>query len=171
MISGMLTRGKNCEDGVLCAAQVSEVMGGDAVYPKSMEAELLKNVGAGNLKGHEAEFIDKWLGKVQVIRDQQTKLFDDASDRVHLPGTIVRRPHRALALAITPFNVGYNPSIKSLWQDAFPSQYVAPTLSYIYGIEQPKQMRGRILTEIFGSSDNKVAMNTTGRSLRSFRFL
>jgi predicted AlkP superfamily phosphohydrolase/phosphomutase len=31
MISGMLTRGKNCEDGVLCAPKLSEVMGGDAV--------------------------------------------------------------------------------------------------------------------------------------------
>jgi predicted AlkP superfamily phosphohydrolase/phosphomutase len=35
---------------------------------------------------------------------------------------------------------------------------VAPTLLYIYGIEQPKQMRGRVLTEIFESSDNKVAV-------------
>jgi predicted AlkP superfamily phosphohydrolase/phosphomutase len=31
MISGMLTRGKNCEDGVLCAPKLSEVTGGDAV--------------------------------------------------------------------------------------------------------------------------------------------
>src|SRR5438445_5134177 len=87
MISGMLTRGKNCEDGGLSPPKLSEVMGGDAVYPKTMQAELLKNVGdfyidcermpgAGDLKGHEAEIIDRWLGKVQVIRDQQTKLFD-----------------------------------------------------------------------------------------------
>src|ERR1700738_659288 len=46
MISGMLTRGRNCEDGILCAPKLSEVMGGDAVYPKSMQRELLKNVGA-----------------------------------------------------------------------------------------------------------------------------
>ena len=45
MISGMLTRGKNCEDGVLCAPKLSEVQGGDAVYPPAMKAELLKNVG------------------------------------------------------------------------------------------------------------------------------
>src|SRR2546430_1563578 len=32
MISGMLTRGKNCEDGVLCAPKLSEVQGGDPVY-------------------------------------------------------------------------------------------------------------------------------------------
>ena len=38
MISGMLTRGKNCEDGVLCAPKLSEVTGGDAVYPKSIAA-------------------------------------------------------------------------------------------------------------------------------------
>jgi len=31
---------------------------------------------AGDLKGTETELIDQWLGKVQVIRDQQTKLFD-----------------------------------------------------------------------------------------------
>src|SRR2546430_1321468 len=39
MISGMLTRGKNCEDGVLCAPKLSEVLGGDAVYPRTMQAE------------------------------------------------------------------------------------------------------------------------------------
>jgi predicted AlkP superfamily phosphohydrolase/phosphomutase len=45
MISGMLTRGKNCEDGILCAPKLSEVEGGDAVYPVAMKVELLKNVG------------------------------------------------------------------------------------------------------------------------------
>src|ERR1700736_5234384 len=79
MISGMLTRGKNCEDGVLCAPKLSEVTGGDAVYPASLREELLKNVGdfyidcermpsAADLKGHEADVIDHWLGKVQTIR-------------------------------------------------------------------------------------------------------
>src|SRR6202521_203606 len=87
MISGMLTRGKNCEDGVLCAPKLSEVIGGDAVYPKSMQPELLKKVGdfyidcermpaAGDLKAHENKLLDKWSGKVQVIREQQTRLFD-----------------------------------------------------------------------------------------------
>src|SRR5277367_5205875 len=87
MISGMLTRGKNCEDGVLCAPKLSEVEGGDAVYPPALKAELLKNVGdfyidcermpaAADLKGHETAVIDAWLNKVQLIRDQQTHLFD-----------------------------------------------------------------------------------------------
>src|SRR5579872_1381180 len=87
MISGMLTRGKDCEDGVLCAPKLSEVEGGDAVYPAAMKAELLKNVGdfyidcermpsAEDLKGHEAETINAWLKKIQLIRDQQTQLFD-----------------------------------------------------------------------------------------------
>src|ERR671924_1951962 len=86
MVSGMLTRGKNCEDGVLCAPKLSEVEGGDAVYPAALKAELLKNVGdfyidcermpaAADLKGHESEVINKWLNKVQLIREQQTKLF------------------------------------------------------------------------------------------------
>jgi len=84
MVSGMLTRGKNCEDGVLCAPKLSEVQGGDPVYPAAMKAELLKNVGdfyvdcermpsAEQLKGHETEVIDAWLKKVDVIREQQTQ--------------------------------------------------------------------------------------------------
>jgi len=87
MISGMLTRGKNCEDGVLCAPKLSEVTGGDAVYPPAMKTELLRQVGdfyidcermpsAEQLNGHETDVIDTWLKKVQLIRDQQTRLFD-----------------------------------------------------------------------------------------------
>jgi hypothetical protein len=34
---------------------------------------------------------------------------------------------------------------------------VAPTVLHIYGIEQAKQMRGRVLTEIFEKADNKAA--------------
>ena len=34
---------------------------------------------------------------------------------------------------------------------------IAPTLLHIYGIEQPKQMRGRVLTEVFEDAENKVA--------------
>src|SRR6201997_1190166 len=87
MISGMLTRGKNCEDGVLCAPKLSEVEGGDPVYPPALKAELIKKVGdfyvdcermpsAEQLKGHEPEVIDAWLKKVDLIRAQQTQLFD-----------------------------------------------------------------------------------------------
>jgi predicted AlkP superfamily phosphohydrolase/phosphomutase len=35
---------------------------------------------------------------------------------------------------------------------------VAPTLLRLYGIEQPKRMRGRVLTEIFDGSEKKSAM-------------
>src|SRR5580692_1795141 len=41
MISGMLTRGKNCEDGILCAPKLSEVQGGDAVDAKALTSQLL----------------------------------------------------------------------------------------------------------------------------------
>jgi len=140
MISGMLTRGKNCEDGVLCAPKLSEVMGGDAVYPKSMQTELLKNVGdfyidcermpaAGDLKGHETELIDKWLGKVQLIREQQTKLFDyllteHPTEFTFLAQSCEDRVGHWL-YPITPFNVGYNPSVNNVRLDAFPNQYIA----------------------------------------------
>lgn len=33
---------------------------------------------------------------------------------------------------------------------------VAPTILHIYGIEQPKQMRGRVLTEIFEAGGDKT---------------
>jgi len=261
MISGMLTRGKNCEDGVLCAPKLSEVMGGDAVYPKSLQPELLKNVGdfyidcermpsATDLKGHETAVIDQWLTKVQVIRDQQTRLFDyllteHPTDFTFLAQSCEDRTGHWL-YPITPFNVGYNPGINGVRQDAFPDQYVAfdrvlgtvlkhvdantylfivsdhgikplrefeekdphahmdhekttpviakhdfadgddvpgsifvmgpgvkhdfrlmglgasiydvaPTILHLYGLEQPKQMRGHVLTEIFDGAQNKLA--------------
>src|ERR1700693_510786 len=261
MISGMLTRGKNCEDGVLCAPKLSEVEGGDAVYPAAMKAELLKKVGyfyidcermpsAEQLNGRETEVIDAWLKKVQLIRDQQTLLFDyllanHPADFTWLVQSCEDRTGHWL-YPIAPYNVGYNPKLNGVRADAFPNQYiafdkvlgtilkhvddntyvfivsdhgikplrefeetnphahmdhekttpviakhdfadgddvpgsvfvmgpgikhdlrlmglgasvydVAPTLLHIYGLEQPKQMRGRILTEIFENADNKVA--------------
>lgn len=261
MISGMLTRGKNCEDGVLCAPKLSEVEGGDAVYPRSLQPELLKKVGdfyidcermpsAADLKGHEATVIDHWLARVQLIREQQTKLFEyllteHPTDFTFMAQSCEDRTGHWL-YPITPFNVGYNPNINGVRQDAFPNQYIAfdkvlgtvlkhvdantyllilsdhgikplrefeekdphahmdhekttpviakhdfadgddvpgsffvvgpgikndfrvmglgasvydiaPTILHIYGLEQPKQMRGHVLTEIFGNSENKVA--------------
>jgi len=262
MISGMLTRGKNCEDGVLCAPKLSEVMGGDAVYPKSMQAELLKNVGdfyidcermpsAADLKGHETAVIDQWLAKVQLIREQQTKLFDyllteHPADFTFLVQSCEDRTGHWL-YPIAPYNVGYNPSINNVRPDAFPNQYVAfdkvlgtvlkhvdantylfvisdhgikplrefeekdphahmdhekttpviakhdfadgddvpgsifvigpgikhdlrlmglnasvydiaPTILHLYGLPEPKQMHGRVLSEIFENSENRVAV-------------
>jgi predicted AlkP superfamily phosphohydrolase/phosphomutase len=263
MISGMLTRGKNCEDGVLCAPKLSEVEGGDAVYPASMKAELLKNVGdfyidcermpsAEQLKGHESEVIDAWLKRVDVIREQQTKLFDyllanHPTDFTWMVQSCEDRTGHWL-YPIAPYNVGYNPKINGVRPDAFPDQYIgfdkvlgtilkhvdentyvfivsdhgikplrefeetdphahmdhekttpviakhdfadgddvpgsffamgpgikhdmrlmgfeasvydiAPTILHIYGIEQPEQMRGHVLTEIFQGGESKVAKN------------
>ena len=140
MISGMLTRGKNCEDGVLCAPKLSEVEGGDAVYPATMKAELLKKVGdfyidcermpsAEQLNGHEAEVIDAWLKKVQLIRDQQTQLFDyllanHPADFTWLAQSCEDRTGHWL-YPIAPYNVGYNPKLNSVRADAFPNQYIA----------------------------------------------
>jgi predicted AlkP superfamily phosphohydrolase/phosphomutase len=260
MISGMLTRGKNCEDGVLCAPKLSEVTNGDAVYPRTLQPELLKNVGdfyidcermpgASDLKGHEKEVIDKWLDKVQLIRDEQTKLFDylltkHPTDFTMLGQSCEDRTGHWL-YPISTFNVGYKASINSVRVEAFPDQYIAfdkvlgsilkhvdentyvivisdhgikplrefenkdphahmdhekttpviakhdfadgddvpgsffamgpgikhnsrlmgfeasvyditPTILHIYGIEQPKQMRGRVLTEIFENNQSKA---------------
>lgn len=261
MISGMLTRGKNCEDGVLCAPKLSEVEGGDAVYPASMKAELLKNVGdfyidcermpsAEQLKGHESEVIDSWLKKVEIIREQQTKLFDyllanHPTDFTWMVQSCEDRTGHWL-YPIAPYNVGYNPKINGVRPDAFPDQYIgfdkvlgtilkhvdentyvfivsdhgikplrefeetdphahmdhekttpviakhdfadgddvpgsffamgpgirhdlrlmgfeasvydiAPTILHIYGIAQPEQMRGHVLTDIFEGGESKVA--------------
>lgn len=140
MISGMLTRGKNCEDGVLCSPKLTEVEGGDAVYPKSMVPELLKNVGnfnidcsrmpsAEQLKGQEAKVVNEWLAEVDNIRAQQTKLFDyllenHPTDFTMLAQSCEDRVGHWL-YPIQPFNAGYNPKINSVRVDAFPSQYVA----------------------------------------------
>lgn len=140
MISGMLTRGKNCEDGVLCAPKLSQVEGGDAVYPAAMKAELLNNVGdfyidcermpsSEQLKGHEADVIDTWLKKVEVIREQQTKLFDyllnkHATDFTFFVQSCEDRTGHWL-YPIAPYNVGYNPNINAVRPDAFPDQYIA----------------------------------------------
>jgi predicted AlkP superfamily phosphohydrolase/phosphomutase len=34
---------------------------------------------------------------------------------------------------------------------------LTPTILHLYGIEQPRQMRGHVLSEIFESSTDKVA--------------
>jgi predicted AlkP superfamily phosphohydrolase/phosphomutase len=261
MISGMLTRGKNCEDGVLCAPKLSEVEGGDPVYPSAMKAELLKNVGdfyvdcermpsAEQLKGHESEVINSWLKKVDVIRSQQTQLFDylltkHPTEFTWLAQSCEDRTGHWL-YPIAPYNAGYNPQINGVRTDAFPNQYVAfdgvlgsilkhmddntylfivsdhgikplrefeqtdphahmdhekttpviakhdfadgddvpgsffamgpgikqdfrlmgfeasvydltPTILHLYGIEQPKQMHGHVLSTIFENSTDKVA--------------
>jgi predicted AlkP superfamily phosphohydrolase/phosphomutase len=140
MISGMLTRGKNCEDGILCAPKLSEVEGGDAVYPPALKTELLKNVGdfyidcermpsAAELGGQESQVIDAWLAKIQLIRDQQTRLFDYML--VHHPTEFTwlgqscedRTGHWLYPIA--PYNAGYNPKINGVRTDAFPDQYIA----------------------------------------------
>jgi predicted AlkP superfamily phosphohydrolase/phosphomutase len=261
MVSGMLTRGKNCEDGVLCAPKLSEVQGGDPVYPAAMKTELLKNVGdfyvdcermpsAEQLKGHETEVIDAWLKKVDVIRQQQTQLFDyllnnHPTDFTWLAQSCEDRAGHWL-YPIAPYNAGYNPKINAVRTEAFPNQYIAfdrvlgsilkhvddntylfivsdhgikplrefeqtdphahmdhekttpviakhdfadgddvpgsffamgpgikrdlrlmgfeatvydlaPTILHLYGIEQPKQMRGHVLSVILENSPDKVA--------------
>src|SRR5438270_7757408 len=140
MISGMLTRGKGCEDGVLCSPKLSEVQGGDAVYPKAMVSEIEKNVGdisidcarmpsADDLTGQEAQMVNQWLDQVQRIRTQQTKLFDyllssHPTDYAVMVQSCEDRVCHWLYL-IQPYNVGYNPKVNSVNLNAFPDQYRA----------------------------------------------
>ena len=257
MISGMLTRGKECEDGILCSPKLTEVQGGDPVYPATMKDELLANIGdfyidcaripkTEMLAGHEVEAVNQWLAKVDTIRAQQTKLFDYLltkypKDFTFLVQSCEDRTGHWL-YPIQPHNVGYSEKVHKARVDAFPNQYrafdkvlgtilqhvdentyvfiisdhgikplryvdphgehmdhpmdsviakhdftdgdeeagafiavgpgikkglhlmglpvsafdVAPTLLRIYGIPQPKQMKGRVLTEIF-EDGTKVA--------------
>ena len=140
MVSGMLTRGKNCEDGVLCAPKLSEVEGGSAVYPASLKPELIQHVGdyyvdcermpsAAELQGHESEVINAWLKKVDLIRAQQTQLFDYLLSNHPTQFTWLgqscedRTGHWLYPIA--PYNAGYNPKINAVREDAFPNQSVA----------------------------------------------
>ena len=140
MISGMLTRGKGCEDGILCSPKLSEVKGGEAVYPPSMVAELEKNVGdfwidcsrlpaADELKGKEAYAIDHWLQQVSQVRAQQAKLFDyllshHRTDFTMLVQSCEDRVGHWL-YPIQPYNAGYDSALHTVRVDAFPDQYRA----------------------------------------------
>jgi predicted AlkP superfamily phosphohydrolase/phosphomutase len=139
MISGMLTRGKGCEDGILCSPKLSEVKG-EAVYPASMVAELEMNVGdfwidcsrmpaAEELKGKEAEAIDQWLQQVSRVRAQQAKLFEyllshHRTDFTMLAQSCEDRVGHWL-YPIQPYNAGYDAKMHSVRVNAFPDQYRA----------------------------------------------
>ena len=140
MVSGMLTRGKNCEDGILCSPKLSEVQGGDAVYPHNLQAELIKNVGdfyidcsrmpsAKELSVNAPLTINKWLQQVSVVRAQQTKLFDYLLSHHPTQFTMLvqscedRTGH--WLYPIQPHNVGYNAKINAVRVNAFPDQYRA----------------------------------------------
>ena len=140
MISGMLTRGKGCEDGLLCSPKLSEVKGREAVYPPSMVAELEANVGdfwidcsrmptAEELKGKEAETIDHWLQQVSQVRAKQAKLFDyllshHRTDFTMFVQSCEDRVGHWL-YPIQPYNAGYDSTLHSVRVDAFPDQYRA----------------------------------------------
>ncbi len=140
MISGMLTRGKGCEDGLLCSPKLSEVKGREAVYPPRMVAELETNVGdfwidcsrmpsAEELKGKEAEVIDHWLQQVSQVRAKQAKLFDyllkhHRTDFTMFVQSCEDRVGHWL-YPIQPYNAGYDPALHSVRVDAFPDQYRA----------------------------------------------
>jgi predicted AlkP superfamily phosphohydrolase/phosphomutase len=140
MISGMLTRGKGCEDGILCSPRLSEVQGGAAVYPASMVAELEANVGdfwidcsrmptAEELKGKEAETIDHWLQQVSQVRTKQAKLFDyllshHRTDFTMFVQSCEDRVGHWL-YPIQPYNVGYDAVLHGIRVNAFPDQYRA----------------------------------------------
>lgn len=140
MISGMLTRGPGCEDGILCSPKLSEVKGGDAVYPPSMVAELETNVGdfwidcsrmptAEDLKGKEAETVDHWLQQISQVRAQQAKLFQyllshHRTDFTMLVQSCEDRVGHWL-YPIQPYNVGYDPMLHKIRVEAFPDQYRA----------------------------------------------
>jgi predicted AlkP superfamily phosphohydrolase/phosphomutase len=143
MISGMLTRGNKesgCEDGVLCAPKLSQVQGGDAVYPKSLASELTSKIGdfyidcsrmpaAREIEGHEEAVINKWLARVDEIRSQQTKMFDylltnHPTDFTFFVQSCEDRVGHWL-YPIQPFNVGYNDKVAKVRVNAFPDQYRA----------------------------------------------
>jgi len=140
MISGMLTRGKNCEDGLLCSPRLSEVEGGEAVYPPSMVAELASNVGdfwidcsrmptAEELEGKEAAVIDRWLQQVSRVRAKQTVLFDYLLSHHRTDFTMFAQSCEDRVghwlYPIQPYNVGYDPKLHTVRVNAFPDQYRA----------------------------------------------
>lgn len=140
MVSGMMTRGKECEDGVLCAPKVSEVMGGEAVYPRELKAELIKEIGdfridcsrmpsRDQLAGKEAQVVKEWLAGVQKIRETQAKMFDYLLTKHPTQFTMMVQSCEDRVghwlYPIQPFNVGYDPKVATVEVNAFPDQYRA----------------------------------------------
>src|SRR6266849_2852766 len=138
LITGMLTHGKGCEDGVLCSLKLSEVQDGEAVYPKTLLREISRDLGdipidcsrmpgEAELRGHEAETVNRWLENVSQIRSQQQRLFDYLLTRRPTDFTFFVQSCEDRVghwlYPIQPHNAGYNPSIHSLRVDAFPNQY------------------------------------------------
>jgi predicted AlkP superfamily phosphohydrolase/phosphomutase len=73
--------------------------------------------------------IDEWLTKVQLIRDQQTQLFNyllehHPTDFTWLAQSCEDRTGHWL-YPIAPYNAGYNPKINGAHTEAFPNQYIA----------------------------------------------
>ena len=146
MISGMLTRGVNCEDGLLCSPLLSQVHGGEAVYPKSLTAEIESKVGdvpldcarmpgARELQGHEETVVRDWLAEVANIRASQQRLFSyllekHPTDFTFLAQSCEDRVGHWL-YPIQPHNVGYNLKVHTLRVEAFPDQYRA--LDHVLG--------------------------------------
>jgi predicted AlkP superfamily phosphohydrolase/phosphomutase len=172
MISGMLTRGKGCEDGILCSPKLSEVKGGEAVYPPNLVAELEMNVGdfwidcsrmpaAEELKGKEAEAIDQWLQQVSQVRAQQAKLFDyllshHRTDFTMLVQSCEDRVGHWL-YPIQPYNAGYDSTLHSVRVDAFPDQYRAFD-----------QVLGKILQHVDGNTYLFIISDHGIKPLREF---
>ncbi len=175
MVSGMLTRGKGCEDGLLCAPKLSEVEGGAAVYPSSMVAELESNVGdfwidcsrmptAEELKGKETAVIDRWLQQVSQIRAKQAKLFDyllshHPTDFTMFAQSCEDRVGHWL-YPIQPYNVGYDPKLHSVRVNAFPDQYRAFD-----------QVLGKILTHVDANTYLFIISDHGIKPLREFEDL
>jgi predicted AlkP superfamily phosphohydrolase/phosphomutase len=138
LITGMLTHGKGCEDGMLCSPKLSEVQDGDAVFPKTLAREIASDLGdipidcarmpgEAELRGHEAETVNRWLENISQIRAQQQRLFDYLLTKHPMEFTFLVQSCEDRVghwlYPIQPHNVGYNPSIHSLRVDAFPNQY------------------------------------------------
>jgi predicted AlkP superfamily phosphohydrolase/phosphomutase len=140
MISGMLTRGTNCEDGLLCSPLMSQVRGGDAVYPKSLAIEIETRIGdvpldcarmpgEKDLSGHEETVVRDWLDQVAHIREQQRRLFSYLLEKHPMDFTFLAQSCEDRVghwlYPIQPHNVGYNPKVHTLAVKAFPDQYRA----------------------------------------------
>jgi predicted AlkP superfamily phosphohydrolase/phosphomutase len=119
---------------------VSEVQGGDAVYPPTLKTELMSKLGdfyidcsrmpaARDIEGHEQEVVTSWLKQVQRIRDDQEKMFDHLltnhpTDFTFFAQSCEDRVGHWL-YPIQPFNAGYNPKVATVDVNAFPNQYRA----------------------------------------------
>src|SRR6202795_1621518 len=180
MISGMLTRGKNCEDDFTMLGQSCEDHTGHWLYPIApYNVGYNISINSVRVEAFPDQYIafDKVLGSILKHVDENTYMiiisdhgikplreFEDKDPHAHMnhekTTPVIAKHDFADGDDVPGSFFAMGPGIKhGLRLMGFEASVydIAPTILHIYGVEPPKQMRGHLLDEIFEISGNQAA--------------